>query len=307
MSIKEIRMSKKPLLGAADNGVVILVALNTFTFIVLNFLRLVFIVSFENAALGETNFNNQILHWFVLHANAHYLLSKPWTIFLYMFTNLSIWTLLSNMLWLWAFGYILQDLAGNKKMLPLYLYGGFVGAVVFLVSINLIPSLQHNVSSNYFLLGGGASVMAIAVATTTLAPNYKILPLINGGIPLWILMVVYAALQFGTLTMASSSVTFAYLASAIIGFLFIQQLNKGKDWGNWMYKFIHWLNDLFNPEKKLKQQEYFYKTNVQPFEKKANLSQEKLDAILDKINKLGYDNLTNEEKEFLNRASKEEL
>ena len=53
--------------------------------------------------------------------------------------------------------------------------------------------------------------------------------------------------------------------------------------------------------------ELFYKKEKQPFSKKPNLTQQRIDAILDKINQQGYHSLTAEEKELLNKASKEEL
>lgn len=86
-------------------------------------------------------------------------------------------------------------------------------------------------------------------------------------------------------------------------------MQKGNDLGAWVYNFTAWLNDLFNPEKKHQQnkQTVFYKADKQPFEKKPNLTQQKLDAILDKINQEGYEMLTPEEKAFLKRASSEEL
>ena len=121
MSIKELhKKSKHPLLGAADNNLVIIVMLNAMVYIILSFLRLAYAMSFDNAAVAETNFNNQILHWFVLHAQLDNVWSKPWTILLYMFSHYSIWSLITTILWLWGFGYILQDLAGNRKMLPIY-------------------------------------------------------------------------------------------------------------------------------------------------------------------------------------------
>jgi uncharacterized protein YaaR (DUF327 family) len=88
-------------------------------------------------------------------------------------------------------------------------------------------------------------------------------------------------------------------------------LKKGKDWSGWMNSLVDWLNDLFNPEKKhtrpSQKEKLFYRSDRSPFEKKSNVTQQKLDAILDKINQQGYHLLTEEEKEFLKRASKEEL
>jgi len=309
MQLKNMNLGKRPLLGDTDNNLVIVIALNAFLFVILNFLRLFFAVSYDTQVIAEEQFQKQILHWFVLHANTSSFWHKPWTVLLYMFTNYSTWMLLSNVLWIWAFGYILQDLSGNRKLLPLYLYGGFFGALVYLLSANTLPYLQTTVTNGGFMIGGGAAVMAIAVATTTLAPDYRIFPLISGGIPLWVLTVVFVAIDFGSMAGTTGSTAFAHLAGALVGFLYIKQLNKGKDLGNWMYQLTEWVNNLFNPEKKYKssKQQHFYKVEKQPFEIKPNLTQQKLDAILDKINQKGYDLLTADEKDFLKRASKEEL
>lgn len=309
MQLKNMNLGKRPLLGDTDNNLVIVIALNAFLFVILNFLRLFFAVSYDTQVIAEEQFQQQVLHWFVLHANTSSFWHKPWTVLLYMFTNYSTWMLLSNVLWIWAFGYILQDLSGNRKLLPLYLYGGFFGALVYLLSANTLPYLQTTVTNGGFMIGGGAAVMAIAVATTTLAPDYRIFPLISGGIPLWVLTVIFIAIDFGSMAGTTGSTAFAHLAGALVGFLYIKQLNKGKDLGSWMYQLTEWVNNLFNPEKKYKssKQQHFYKVEKQPFEIKPNLTQQKLDAILDKINQKGYDLLTADEKDFLKRASKEEL
>ena len=81
--------------------------------------------------------------------------------------------------------------------------------------------------------------------------------------------------------------------------------------GAWMFSFADWFNDLFNPEKKHAttkvSEQHFYKATRKPFKKTSAFSQQKLDEILDKINKDGYSLLTDEEKEFLKKASQEDL
>jgi len=58
----------------------------------------------------------------------------------------------------------------------------------------------------------------------------------------------------------------------------------------------------------LLKQEVFYNTRGQkPFKKTSNLTQQRVDEILDKINLKGYDKLTDDEKDLLKRASEEEL
>jgi membrane associated rhomboid family serine protease len=238
------------------------------------------------------------------------LLAKPWTILTHMFTHYSIWHLLSTCAWLWAFGYVLQDLAGNNKLIPIYLYGGFAGALVFVLINNLFPSLERNIASTAPLLGGGAAVMAIAIATTTLAPDYRIFPLINGGIPLWVLTLIFVAIDFASLASGNGGIAAAHLAGGAIGFFFVKALQKGSDWGTWMIQLVHWIDDLFSPEKKHQQkkqaEKHFYRNNRKPYEKIANITQQRLDEILDKINLHGYSFLTDEEKAFLQRASNDE-
>jgi uncharacterized protein YaaR (DUF327 family) len=78
-----------------------------------------------------------------------------------------------------------------------------------------------------------------------------------------------------------------------------------------MNHFVNWLDDLFSPEKKHKKssikEKLFYETDRKPFEKTPNITQQRLDAILDKINQQGYQFLTDEEKAFLKRAGDTDL
>jgi hypothetical protein len=96
-----------------------------------------------------------------------------------------------------------------------------------------------------------------------------------------------------------------------MGFLFIYFLKRGYDWSKWMSNFFDWINNLFNPNKPKKgensKEELFYKSTSAPYKKTMNLTRQRVDEILDKINEQGYNKLTDEEKELLKRASKEKL
>ena len=116
MSVKEKSRSRIPLLGDSNNALVLLISINILVFILLNFLKIVYFLSYENNIAAETFFQKQILDWFVLPAQTEHLLNKPWVIFTYMFSHYSVWGLISTCLWIWGFGYILQDLTGNKKI-----------------------------------------------------------------------------------------------------------------------------------------------------------------------------------------------
>src|SRR5205814_3133936 len=112
-------------------------------------------------------FENNIQPWFIMPASVQELAHKPWTFFSYMFTHTRLIMAITNMIWLWVFGSIFQDTAGNKKLIPLYIYGGITGACLFIASYYLIPPLKPFINTSS-LEGASAATMAVAVATTTL-------------------------------------------------------------------------------------------------------------------------------------------
>jgi membrane associated rhomboid family serine protease len=297
---------KKMLLGQDGNALVQLVVVNSVLFVILKFVYVIYLLNSLNPAAYETN----VLSWFILPASLDKLSSRPWTILTYMFSEQHVFRFIGNMFWLWCFGYILQDLTGNRKLVPIYFYGGIAGAAFFMLSYAVFPRLQAQLP-NAELIGCNAAIVAIAVATTTVAPDYRIFPMINGGIPLWILTLLYLLINFSSIPYGDSGSYLANLAGAGAGFFFIYRLRRGHDGSIWINRFFDWCNDLFNPDKKRKtrspKDEFYYKVSgTQPFKKIPNITQQRIDEILDKINQQGYRFLTDEEKEILKRAADEE-
>jgi hypothetical protein len=222
-----------------------------------------------------------------------------------MFVHTGFFYTLINMLWLWAFGSILQNMSGNQRIIPIYIYGGLAGALFFIASNYAIPTLRDNIEYAT-MFGANASIMAIAVAATTFTPNYKLFRMLNGGIPLWVLTILFIIIDLAG--SAGTATKLAHLGGGLAGFLFVYRLQKGYDWGKWMNDLYQWFNDLFNPDKKAPvpqkiKEKVFYKTGSQkPFVKKPVITQERIDDILDKINQKGYQYLSEEEKAILKKA-----
>lgn len=305
MSLLQQNSRKRILLGQDGNSLVLLIIFNIIIYVLLNFTKIVYLLNNST----EEVFKTEVLSYFSVPAQPAVFATRPWTLLLYMFSNYKILELVSSMLWLWGFGYIFQDLTGNRKLIPVYLYGGLTGSVVFLLTVNLIPALRENVSTVSPLLGTGPALMALAVAATAMAPRYRVLPMIN--IPLWILTVAFVLIRLGTAENGSIGQFAGLVAGGLIGYVFAWQLKKGNDWSQWMTDVVHWADDLFSPEKKhIKnppKNQLFYKSTQKPFEKTPHVTQQRVDDLLDKINYKGYHSLTEEEKEFLKKASKEEL
>jgi membrane associated rhomboid family serine protease len=296
-------------IGQEGNALTLLIALNLVVFVVLAFIHVIYY--FSDGLAGTRAFQKDIFEWVALPADMGTFLTRPWTLITHMFVHDtgSVWHILGNMLWLWCFGYIFQDLAGNRKLVPIFLYGAFAGAVAYALAYNFIPPLRAHLTEAY-AVGASAGVMGIAIGATTLAPGYRIFPMLNGGIPLWVITVLYLVIDLATIPYNNPGGHIAHLAGAAIGFVFVKQLQRGNDWSGWMNRFFDWCVNLFNPEKpgkgKTIKSQLFYKARVQPFTRTPLVTQQKVDEILDKINQRGYSSLSEDEKEILKRASKED-
>lgn len=309
MAVMQQNRRNPILLGQDNNALTWLIIINAVIFVIVNFIKIIYFLNFDTNMEAMQNFHLQVLEWFTLPPDLEKLMYRPWTFLSYMFTHESVWQLIGTLLWLWGFGYIFQDLAGNAKLLPVYLYAGLAGGLFYILTANIIPQYSNGSATSAPLMGAGAAVMGIAVATTTLSPGYRIFPMLNGGIPLWVITLIFVAIDYATIASSSGSYAVAHLAGGAMGFLFVYQLRRGHDWSEWMNNFFNWVNDLFNPEKKFSKKpvvhQQFYKETRKPFEKKPHVTQQRLDDLLDKINQEGYNSLTDEEKEFLKKASQD--
>lgn len=304
----EYRRPKNRLtLGADGNALMALFTINVIFFLLLITIQVVYF--FFQAKQGS--FNTQVVPYFQMPAQLTQLSERPWTILTFMFSHTGVIHILSNMIWLWAFGFILQELTGNKKLIPIYIYGGLAGAFAFILANYLIPQLRP-LLSNASLLGANASTMAVAVATTMLAPNYRFFKNLNGGIPIWVLTLVYVLIDFAGVASLGAGFSLAHISGGLAGFLFVFLLRKEIDGSIWMNNLYAWFMNLFNPNKKndaasTKTKVFYNSGNRKPFHKTSHVTQQRVDEILDKINQNGYRFLTEEEKSILKRAAEEDL
>jgi membrane associated rhomboid family serine protease len=306
MGYPQTQRKTKTWLGDNNNPLLMLIVINVLMFIILNFINIVYVLSNSADGLFET----QVLAWFRLPAAMDTFITRPWVLITHMFSQDSVWMLIGNILFLWFFGYIYQDLTGNRHVVPIYIYGALAGAALFMLSANLLPRFSAVVETFNFT-GAGAAVMAIALAATVTAPDYRIFPMILGGIPLWVIALIYVIIDFAGLATQSFPHHLSHLGGALIGFLYVKQVQKGNDPGGWMHRAYNWFLNLFDPSKRKlkpvpKQQVYYNTKGKEPFVKTPNINQKKVDDILDKISEKGYDSLTKEERAILKKASEGE-
>jgi membrane associated rhomboid family serine protease len=256
------------------------------------------IISFllKNPAISE-----KTLSLFSVPSSYKALLFRPWTIVTYMFVHEGIWHILFNMLWLYSFGKIFLEYLDQRKLVAVYLLGGISGSIVYILSFNIFPAFS-DVVENSVAIGASASVMAIVVAISAYVPDYTVQLFLFGRIK-----IKYLALAIFIFTSVmdfsvNSGGKLAHIGGAFFGYFYTLNLKQGKDIGKGFNRIIDFFATLFKPRKKLKvthkkpTTEYEYnRTKVE--------HQARINTILDKISKGGYDSLTKEEKETLFRES----
>jgi hypothetical protein len=238
-----------------------------------------------------------------------------------MFVHYGVWHILWNMLFMLWFGRILGDFLGNQRVLPLYLLGGLAGSLLYFLSYNLLP---YGGDEPGLALGASAAVMAIVTGAGTIAPDYTIRLLFLGNVRLKYLV---GAVLFMYLISLTSGVNegghFAHFGGAFMGFLFVRQLQEGRDWSRGINQLLDRITGFFtgnfsfrsrrgprvayrNPKADRPRQSRRTNSrgNARSDDQHTGDHQERLDAILDKIKQTGYDSLDEEEKEFLFNASK---
>lgn len=307
MPYTEKQYRQRITLGQSDNALTLLIAVSLVAFVGFAFMEAIWYYRFPKE-IAPSLYTKNVLGPFVMPASGDALLHKPWAIITHMFVHDNIWKIFANMLWLWTFGYIMQDLTGNRKIIPVFIYGAVGGAIAFILAYNFLPSLKATLPAAT-IYGASAGVMAVAVSTTLISPQYRIFPLISGGLPLWVLTAVYVISDLAIVSISDTGTLINHVAGAFTGFLFVSFYKNGYDWSEWMSNFFDWITNLFNPDKPKKgnniKEELFYKSAGAPYTKTMNVTQERVDEILDKINQQGYERLTEEEKELLERARQE--
>jgi membrane associated rhomboid family serine protease len=293
-----------------------IIFINAFVFIILNLLSVI-------DYFAKTNFGSFTLELISFKASKE-LLYQPWSILTYQFTQVGFLHILFNMLWLHLFGSIVSDFIGKNKIVPLYIIGGFFGAILYsIISAILFFSKSDLYNANNIMYGASAGVMAVVLAAATLAPNYEIRLLLLGNVKIKWIALVTVILDIIFLNDGNLGGHLSHLGGAFFGWLFITQLRNGNDYAHKFYAIIDFFKNIFKKKPKMKvvynekkEKVYAEETKKQQHQHQKNTNnnrplnkqekQKQLDTILDKINSSGYDSLNKDEKDFLYQISKED-
>jgi len=257
------------------------IGLNVLLFFIPALLGVVFTLSGHPGWL-----NRQIQEYMAFPASLDQFPLRAYTVITYAFFHAGFFHLLFNMLWLFWIGQIFLDFLKPRQFHFVYLGGGITGALAFLILFHSVPVFSGHEAT---LIGASACVMAILSATATLVPDYSMRLLLIGELKLKYLIIAYVLLDLIGIDGTNAGGNVAHLGGALFGFLYIKFLQQGTDWSRFFKR---------KPTLKV----------VRPKSSETGrkpVAQKDIDAILDKISKSGYEQLSKEEKETLFKASKE--
>ena len=237
--------------------------------------------------------------WFAVPSNPESLLQKPWTIFTYMFLHEDFMHILFNMIMLYFGGSLFQQFLGGKKLLTTYILGGIAGAAVYILAFNYFPMFSE-ITKTSMALGASASVLAILVAIAVYIPDYSVILFLFGKIKMKYIAMALVLMDILSIEKENPGGHIAHLGGALWGFIYILSIRKNKNLFLFLNPVKKFFTNIFKPKPKLRVE---YKkqrpVNDDEYNRIRAEKQQKIDAILDKISKNGYDSLTKEEKEFL--------
>lgn len=250
---------------------------------------------------------NSIVRWFELPNDFFSFLAQPWSIITYSFFHGGLGHLFWNMLLIFFVGRIFLNLFDGRRFLNVYFLGVILGGLFFMLGYNIFPAF-FNV--NAALIGASAGASAILIFICTYIPNQEV-RVIFFNVKLWyigVFVVLMDLLQLPTSGNAGGHL--AHLGGALLGYLYASQLLKGNDIGAGFSKFFDWVVNLFKPKERKAPLKTVYKNQSNSSTRTstsydAQSNQKRIDAILDKISKSGYESLSKAEKDFLFKAGKE--
>ena len=255
---------------------------------------------------------------FALSSSFMNVVLKPWTLLTSMFLHIDFFHLLFNMLYLFMFGQILSERLGSQSVVTVYLLGGIVGAIFYLLFYNLI-----SIDPRYIAMGASGGVMAVMSAATTINPDRRVSIIFLGKIKIkWIFMFLFIMTSVYNINVNTGG-KIDHMGGAMFGFTYITLIkNRNLYLGKWLDNICLYFSGKFSINKitfKTKKDKSNIKTGfrgaqdrrdkrtrevaVDNFLEKTELNEE-IDKLLARVKKVGFDNLSESDKQRLIYLSK---
>lgn len=233
----------------------------------------------------------------------------PWQLVTYQFMHANFTHLLYNMFGLWMFGMEVEHVWGSRRFLGFYLLCGVAAGVSQLILAPLLEptSVISITGAGIPTVGASGAVYAVLVAFAMMFPDRYIF--VYFLLPIKAKYLIVALIAFGIFSIGDQSAVanLAHLGGAAAGFIYVVYLSRRFPFQGTVERIGWWMNSRRFRSKEEPNHEVVdakvFDINERP-KTEQELNQLKIDEILDKISRGGYQSLTEEEKKILFEASK---
>lgn len=223
-----------------------------------------------------------------------------WSLGSYMFLHINLLHLFFNMICLYWFGQLFLMSFTNKQLIGLYLLGGILGGLLYMVSYSYLSFFEGKTA---LLSGASASIMALITAAALETPNMPIRLLFIGQIKLKWIAIATILLSILGITSSNAGGAIAHIGGAFAGWLWFVLLQKNINITKPINAFISFFANIFRRKPKIKNKrqnrKYHYVKSDEQYNIERKENNDNLDMILDKIRQSGYGSLTEDEKKRL--------
>ena len=203
-----------------------------------------------------------------------------WQPFTYLFFHGNIWHVLINMFVLWMFGSELENAWGRKNFIKYYFITGIGAGMV---------TCLFNLQSNIPVVGASGAVYGILLAYGLSFPNRTVY--LYGLIPIksiWFVIAIGILAFLSSFQQMTQISHLTHISGMAIGYVFLKR--------RWR------LNDIWF---KIRKKTLEYRIQIEDVKQsKKKVLEKDIDHILDKIQKVGFKGLSDQEQNKLYNASK---
>ena len=251
---------------------------------------------------GERDVGQSLLQFLGVPASLDRLARAPWTLVTYMFTHAGFLHLLFNILWLYWFGSIFRAHLPGRSITPLYLLGGASGALLYLAVAPWLPGFAGEHARP--LIGASGAVMAIVFATCVYRPGHQVYILLVGRVKLLYLALFTVIVDLASIPGDNAGGHVAHLGGALVGCIFAVAARQGI----WLTAPVDRLTGKKRRARKHDSHASYRKKVHEMTDHEYNMERarrnERVNKILDKISRSGYDSLSREEREILFKSGR---
>ena len=242
--------------------------------------------------------------WFGLNPQAVIFGFRVWQPFTYLFLHGGIWHIAMNMLVLWMFGSELEKIWGRKEFLRYYLVSGAGAGVFSLVPyfIGVLFGYHGRIPS---IIGASGAVYAILLAYAATYPDRKVLLYMLFPIKVKYLMLIVGFVTFTSIGNSDGISHITHLGGLLVGWIYLRRNGRYRGlnipWRQWFKRFnkIRIVPAEGSPKTSAPSSQGWHRVRTE-----TELRSE-MDSLLDKITRVGYEELSLKEKKRLLELSSE--